>query len=87
MDFGGRPWFLWDVKFLRDRIGDVPTEMFSHFFKSFSDEARMNLQIDARGENDHHKIESIFKAFARALKSAIRRDKNDLTLASTKGVL
>lgn len=87
MDFGGRPWFLWDVKFEREKIGDVPTEMFSHFFKSFSDEARINLQIDARGENEHHKIESIFKAFARALKSAIRRDVNDLTLASTKGVL
>ena len=87
MDFGGRPWFLWDVEFQREKIGDVPTEMFSHFFKSFSDEARINLQIDARGENEHHKIESIFKAFARALKSAIRRDVNDLTLASTKGVL
>lgn len=87
MDFGGRPWFLWDVEFQRDRLGDVPTEMFSHFFKSFSDEARMNLQIDARGDNDHHKIEAVFKAFARALKSAVRRDANDLTLASTKGVL
>lgn len=87
MDFGGRPWFLWDVEFHREKIGDVPTEMFSHFFKSFSDEARINLQIDGRGENEHHKIESIFKAFARALKSAIRRDVNDLTLSSTKGVL
>ena len=87
MDFGGRPWFTWDVEFHREKIGDVPTEMFSHFFKSFSDEARINLQIDARGENEHHKIESVFKAFARAVKAAVRRDTNDLTLASTKGVL
>lgn len=87
LDFGGRPWFTWDVNFQREKIGDVPTEMFSHFFKSFSDEARTNLQIDARGENEHHKIEAIFKAFARALKSAIHRNANDLTLASTKGKL
>jgi len=87
LDFGGRPWFTWDVEFKREKIGDVPTEMFSHFFKSFSDEARINLQIDARGENEHHKIESIFKAFARALKMAVKRDMDDLTLASTKGKL
>lgn len=87
LDFGGRPWFTWDVNFQREKIGDVPTEMFSHFFKSFSDEARINLQIDARGENEHHKIEAIFKAFARAIKSAVLRNANDLTLASTKGKL
>ena len=87
LDFGGRPWFTWDVAFHREKIGDVPTEMFSHFFKSFSDEARINLQIDARGENEHHKIEAVFKAFARALRAAIRRDVNDLTLASTKGTI
>lgn len=87
IDFGGRPWFLWDAEFHREKVGELPTEMFSHFFKSFSDNARVNLQIDARGENEHHKIEAIFKAFARALKAAIRRDVNDLTLASTKGVL
>ncbi|MBY5958894.1 bifunctional histidinol-phosphatase/imidazoleglycerol-phosphate dehydratase HisB [Membranicola marinus] len=87
LDFGGRPWFTWDVEFQREHVGNVPTEMFSHFFKSFSDEARINLQIDARGENEHHKIEAIFKAFARAIKSAIQRNANDLTLASTKGKL
>ncbi len=87
IDFGGRPWFTWDVTFHREKIGDVPTEMFSHFFKSFSDEARINLQIDGRGANEHHKIEAVFKAFARAIKSAVHRDTNDLTLASTKGVL
>lgn len=87
IDFGGRPWFTWDVTFHREKIGDVPTEMFSHFFKSFSDEARINLQIDGRGANEHHKIEAVFKAFARAIKSAVQRDTNDLTLASTKGVL
>lgn len=87
IDFGGRPWFLWDAEFKREKVGELPTEMFSHFFKSFSDNALVNLQIDAEGENEHHKIESIFKAFARALRAAIRRDVNDLTLASTKGVL
>lgn len=87
LDFGGRPWFTWDVEFQREHVGNVPTEMFSHFFKSFSDEARINLQINARGENEHHKIEAIFKAFARAIKSAIQRNANDLTLASTKGKL
>lgn len=87
IDFGGRPWFVWDVEFHREKIGDMPSEMLSHFFKSFADAALINLQIDARGENEHHKIESIFKAFARAIKAAVRRDMNDLTLASTKGVL
>lgn len=87
MDFGGRPWLVWDVDFRRERIGDVPTEMFLHFFKSLSDNARMNLFIRAEGQNEHHKIEGIFKAFARALKQAVRRDPFRFTLPSTKGVL
>lgn len=87
IDFGGRPWFIWKAEFKREKVGEMPTEMFSHFFKSFSDTAKVNLQITAEGENEHHKIEAIFKAFARAIKAAIKRDVNDLTLASTKGVL
>ena len=87
LDFGGRPWLVWDAKFKREKIGDVPTEMFFHFFKSFSDAALCNLNIKVEGDNEHHKIESIFKAFAKAIKSAVRRDVNDLTLPSTKGVL
>ncbi len=88
IDFGGRPWLVWDVIFRRERVGDVPTEMFYHFFKSFSDAAQCNLNIKAEGTNEHHKIESVFKAFARAIKSAVRRDINNIgVLPSTKGVL
>jgi imidazoleglycerol-phosphate dehydratase/histidinol-phosphatase len=87
IDFGGRPWLVWDVEFKRERIGDCPTEMFFHFFKSFSDSAKCNLNIKAEGENEHHKIESVFKAFARAIKMALRRDVFNYELPSTKGVL
>ncbi|MBD5285286.1 MAG: bifunctional histidinol-phosphatase/imidazoleglycerol-phosphate dehydratase HisB [Bacteroides sp.] len=87
MDFGGRPWIVWDVEFRREKIGDVPTEMFFHFFKSLSDNAKMNLFVRAEGANEHHKIEGIFKAFARALKHAVKRDPFKFTLPSTKGVL
>ena len=86
IDFGGRPWLEWDAEFKATYVGDMPTEMVSHFFKSFSDTARCNLNIKAEGENDHHKIESIFKAFARALKMAVRKDDSGV-LPSTKGVL
>lgn len=87
LDFGGRSWLVWDVEFKREKIGDVPTEMFMHFFKSLSDSARMNLYISARGDNEHHKIEGIFKALARSLKAAIRRDVFAYRLPSTKGTL
>ncbi len=87
LDFGGRPWLVWKARFRREKIGDMPTEMFLHFFKSFSDAARMNLHIEAVGTNEHHKIEGIFKAFARALKMAVKRDVTDSTLPSTKGSL
>ncbi len=87
MDFGGRPWIVWDVEFNREKIGDMPTEMFFHFFKSLSDNARMNLFVRAEGANEHHKIEGIFKAFAKSLKQAVRRDPFRFTLPSTKGVL
>lgn len=87
LDFGGRPWLVWDAKFNRERIGDVPTEMFLHFFKSLSDAAQMNLQIHASGENEHHKIESVFKAFARAVRQAVRRDIYKYQLPSSKGLL
>ncbi len=87
IDFGGRPWLVWDVTFRREKIGEMPTEMFLHFFKSFSDNARVNLFIRAEGENEHHKIESIFKALARAIKMAVRRDAFNFTLPSTKGSL
>ena len=87
LDFGGRPWLVWEAEFRRERIGDVPTEMFLHFFKSLSDSARMNLNIKAQGDNEHHKIEGIFKALARALKMAVRRDIHHFELPSTKGVL
>ena len=86
IDFGGRPWLEWSAEFKATHLGDLPTEMVSHFFKSFSDTARCNLNIRAEGENDHHKVESIFKAFARALKMAVRKDDSGL-LPSTKGVL
>ncbi len=87
LDFGGRPWLVWETEFRRERIGDVPTEMFFHFFKSLSDAALMNLYIKAEGQNEHHKIEGIFKALARSLKAAVRRDIFRFTLPSTKGTL
>ena len=87
LDFGGRPWLVWDATFRREKIGDMPTEMFLHFFKSLSDAARMNLNIRAEGENEHHKIEGIFKAFARSVRMAIRRDIYHYNLPSTKGII
>ncbi len=87
LDFGGRPWLVWETEFHREKIGDMPTEMFLHFFKSLSDSARMNLYIRAKGDNEHHKIEGIFKALARALKMAVRRDIHHYHLPSTKGSL
>ena len=87
LDFGGRSWLVWDAEFKREKIGEMPTEMFLHFFKSLSDAAAMNLNIQAHGYNEHHKIEAIFKAFARALKQAVRRDIWNYTLPSSKGVL
>lgn len=87
LDFGGRPWLVWDATFQREYIGDMPTEMFLHFFKSFSDSARMNLNIKAEGNNEHHKIEGIFKALARSLKMAKHRDIYHYELPSTKGIL
>ncbi len=87
IDFGGRPWLVWDTTFKREKIGEMPTEMFMHFFKSFSDTAHCNLNIKAEGSNEHHKIEAIFKAFARAIKMAIHRDVFNSVLPSTKGVL
>jgi imidazoleglycerol-phosphate dehydratase/histidinol-phosphatase len=86
IDFGGRSWLVWEAEFKREKVGDMPTEMFSHFFKSFSDAARCNLNIKAEAENEHHKIESIFKAWARALKMAIKQT-NDGLMPTTKGVL
>lgn len=87
IDFGGRNWIVWDAEFKREKIGDMPTEMFFHFFKSFSDAAKCNLNIFCRGENEHHKIEAIFKAFAKAIKMAVKRDPNAMFLPSTKGSL
>lgn len=87
IDFGGRAWLEWDVSFKREKIGDMPTEMFFHFFKSFSDAARCNLNIRASGENEHHKIESIFKALAKSIRQAVKRDINNQQLPSTKGIL
>ncbi|MEN0006195.1 MAG: bifunctional histidinol-phosphatase/imidazoleglycerol-phosphate dehydratase HisB [Bacteroidota bacterium] len=87
IDFGGRNWLVWEADFKREKIGEMPTEMFSHFFKSFSDAARCNLNIKAEGTNEHHKIEAIFKAFAKAIKMAKRRDPQHMQLPSTKGVL
>ncbi len=87
IDFGGRNWLVWDAVFTREKIGEMPTEMFYHFFKSFSDSAKCNLNIKAEGENEHHKIESIFKAFAKSIKMAVKRDVNNMVLPSTKGVL
>jgi imidazoleglycerol-phosphate dehydratase / histidinol-phosphatase len=87
LDFGGRAWLVWDAVFKREKIGEMPTEMFMHFFKSFSDAAKCNLNIRAEGNNEHHKIEAVFKAFARSIKMAIRRDAEKMILPSTKGVL
>lgn len=87
LDFGGRPWLVWDAEFHREKIGEMPTEMFLHFFKSLSDAAAMNLNVKAEGMNEHHKIEGIFKALARALKMAVRRDVSHFQLPSTKGML
>lgn len=88
IDFGGRPWLVWEAEFKREKIGDMPTEMFYHFFKSFSDTAKCNLNIQVKGENEHHQIEAIFKGLARAIKMAVMRDPNTLDqLPSTKGTL
>ena len=87
LDFGGRSWLVWNAQFNREKVGDMPTEMFLHFFKSLSDAAAMNLNVQAQGDNEHHKIEAIFKAFARALKAAVRRDISNYTLPSSKGLL
>lgn len=87
IDFGGRNWIVWDAEFKREKVGDMPTEMFYHFFKSFSDAAKCNLNIKAEGDNEHHKIEAIFKAFAKAIKMAIKRDAEKMVLPSTKGML
>jgi len=87
IDFGGRPWLVWDAEFKREKIGEMPTEMFFHFFKSFSDTAKCNLNIKAEGTNEHHKIEAIFKSFAKAVKMAARKDQFNDQLPSTKGTL
>ncbi len=84
IDFGGRPWLVWQADFHREKVGDMPTEMFYHFFKSFSDQARCNLNIKAEGENEHHKIEAIFKAFAKSIKMAVSKTQN-YQIPSTKG--
>lgn len=87
IDFGGRNWIVWDAEFKREKIGEMPTEMFFHFFKSFSDAAKCNLNVFCRGDNEHHKIEAIFKAFAKAIRMAVKRDPMSNYLPSTKGVL
>ena len=87
LDFGGRPWLIWDADFKREKVGEMPTEMFQHFFKSVSDAAKMNLNIKAEGTNEHHKIEGIFKAFARSIRMAVKRDIYHFQLPSTKGAL
>ena len=87
IDFGGRSWIVWDAEFKREKVGDMPTEMFFHFFKSFSDAAKCNLNIEAKGDNEHHKIEAIFKTFAKAIRMAVKRDPISNYLPSTKGVL
>jgi imidazoleglycerol-phosphate dehydratase/histidinol-phosphatase len=86
LDFGGRPWLIWDVHFTREKIGEMPSELFYHFFKSFSDNAKCNLNIKADGDNEHHKIESVFKAFAKAVRGAVKQTEN-FDLPSTKGTL
>ena len=88
LDFGGRPWLVWEAEFKREKVGDMPTEMFYHFFKSFADAARCNLNIKCEGQNEHHKIEAIFKGLARSIRMAVKREVNSLQqLPSTKGVL
>ncbi len=87
IDFGGRNWIVWNAEFNREKVGEMPTEMFSHFFKSFSDGAKCNLNVECKGENEHHKIEAIFKAFAKAIRMAVKRDPFSNYLPSTKGVL
>lgn len=87
IDFGGRNWLVWDADFKREKVGEMPTEMFFHFFKSFSDAAKCNLNVKAEGQNEHHKIEAIFKAFAKAIRAAVKRDTDKMLLPSTKGVL
>jgi imidazoleglycerol-phosphate dehydratase/histidinol-phosphatase len=87
IDFGGRSWIVWNTDFTREKIGEMPTEMFFHFFKSFSDAARCNINIECKGENEHHKIEAIFKAFAKAIRMAVKRDAFSNYLPTTKGVL
>ncbi|MCU0434749.1 MAG: bifunctional histidinol-phosphatase/imidazoleglycerol-phosphate dehydratase HisB [Bacteroidia bacterium] len=87
IDFGGRPWLVWEAEFKREKVGNFPTEMFMHFFKSFSDAAKCNLNVKAEGENEHHKIEIIFKAFAKCIRDAVRRDPSNKRLPTTKGVL
>lgn len=87
IDFGGRNWILWNAEFKREKVGEMPTEMFFHFFKSFSDAARCNLNIECKGENEHHKIEAIFKAFAKAIRMAVKKDPFSNYLPSTKGTL
>jgi len=87
IDFGGRNWIVWDATFSREKVGEMPTEMFFHFFKSFSDAAKCNLNVSCQGETEHHKIEAIFKAFAKAIKMAVHRNPNSDQLPSTKGVL
>ncbi len=87
IDFGGRNWLVWEADFKREKIGEMPTEMFYHFFKSFTDGAKANLNVKAEGTNEHHKIEAIFKAFAKAIKVAVKRDVEKMILPSTKGML
>lgn len=87
IDFGGRPWLVWEADFTREKIGDMPTEMFYHFFKSFSDGARCNLNIKAEGSNEHHKAEAIFKALAKSIKMAIKKETTEMSIPSTKGIL
>jgi imidazoleglycerol-phosphate dehydratase / histidinol-phosphatase len=87
IDFGGRNWIVWNAEFKREKVGEMPTEMFFHFFKSFSDAAKCNLNIECKGDNEHHKIEAIFKAFAKAIKMAVKKDPMSNYLPSTKGVL
>ncbi|MEZ4841110.1 MAG: bifunctional histidinol-phosphatase/imidazoleglycerol-phosphate dehydratase HisB [Flavobacteriaceae bacterium] len=87
VDFGGRNWLVWDAEFKREMIGKMPTEMFYHFFKSFTDGAKANLNIKVEGDNEHHKIEAVFKAFAKAIKAAVKRDADKMILPSTKGML
>jgi imidazoleglycerol-phosphate dehydratase / histidinol-phosphatase len=87
IDFGGRNWIVWNAEFSREKVGDMPTEMFFHFFKSFSDAAKCNLNVECKGQNEHHKIEAIFKAFAKAIKMALKRDASNTQLPSTKGLL